>query len=101
MLRYGRKTTKMLIGRAKRRLMRLRDTYNDERLTTRERKAIRQLQLKLLPESVAFGRRPSSRASSRGIATVTVAPLLGRVASLRAQALLKAVPQSRQDEGEA
>lgn len=48
MLRYGRKTTKYLLSRAMRRLHRLRETYNDERLTTRQRKAVRQLQRKLL-----------------------------------------------------
>jgi|GEM_PF-6091756 len=48
MLRYGRKMTKYLLNRAMRRLRLLRWTHNDDMLTTRQHKAVRQLHRKLL-----------------------------------------------------
>jgi hypothetical protein len=51
MLRYGRKMQKYLLNRAMRRLRRMRETYKDEMLTTRQHKAVRQLYRKLLSKS--------------------------------------------------
>lgn len=61
MLRFGRKTQKLLTGRAKRRLLRLRETYIDETLTSRQRKGVRQIQRKLLSNAATLAAIKTSK----------------------------------------